>query len=107
MSRGRRRIETSVARATQAGKLSAEAAEQCLSWVTVGTQLEHLADADLVLEAADESLAVKTEIFTRLDTVLTSNDTTLAFTTSSISVERLGAVTRRPEQVTACTSSTR
>jgi 3-hydroxybutyryl-CoA dehydrogenase len=50
-----------------------------------------------VVEAATEDLAIKTEIFRSLDEV-TTPEAILASNTSSISITKLGAVTRRPDK---------
>ena len=56
------------------------------------------ADVELAIEAVFESFDVKEEIFSRLDE-LCAPETVLASNTSSISLTRIGAVTRRPEKV--------
>jgi 3-hydroxybutyryl-CoA dehydrogenase len=70
-----------------------------MSLITVGTDLDELGDASLVIEAASEEESVKTELFARLDQVVRREDAILASNTSSIPIMKLGAVTRRPEQV--------
>ena len=57
-----------------------------------------LADCDFVVEAATEKFEIKTEIFRDLDRV-TRPDIILASNTSSISITKLAALTRRPEKV--------
>jgi 3-hydroxybutyryl-CoA dehydrogenase len=57
-----------------------------------------LADCDFVIEAATEKFEIKTEIFRDLDRVLRP-EIILASNTSSISITKLGAVTKRPEKV--------
>ena len=57
-----------------------------------------LAGCDFVIEAATEKFEIKAEIFRDLDR-LTRPETILASNTSSISITRLGALTRRPEKV--------
>ncbi len=96
---GRAKIETSLSRAVRSGKLSDETAEQCLSLVTVGTDLDALADARLVVEAASEDETLKTTLFSELDKVLLHDDAVLASNTSSIPIIKLGTVTQRPQQV--------
>src|SRR5699024_6054356 len=55
-------------------------------------------DADLVVEAATENEALKLDIFTQLED-LCAADTILASNTSSISITKIAAVTKRPEKV--------
>jgi 3-hydroxybutyryl-CoA dehydrogenase len=57
-----------------------------------------LADCDFVVEAASEKLEIKTELFRELDRILRP-EIILASNTSSISITKLAAVTRRPENV--------
>ena len=59
---------------------------------------EHLSDCDFVIEAATEKFEIKTEIFRDLDR-LTRPEIILASNTSSISITKLAAVTKRPEKV--------
>ncbi len=62
------------------------------------TDLGALGNAFIVVEAATEDLKIKSEIFRSLDQV-TKPDAILASNTSSISITKLGAVTRRPDKV--------
>ena len=57
-----------------------------------------MADAGLVVEAVVENLAIKTQVFGDLDRLM-GPEAILASNTSSISITKLGAATRRPEQV--------
>ncbi len=98
-ARGRARVEASLARAVRSGKLDEAAGDEVLSRVQVGTDLDELADAELVVEAASEDEAVKTDLFRRLDAVLVRDDAILASNTSSIPIMKLGTATRRPSQV--------
>lgn len=98
-ARGRARIEASLARAVRNGKLDEQVRDEVLGRIEVGTDLDALADAELVVEAASEDEAVKTELFRRLDAVVQRDDAVLASNTSSIPIMKLGTATRRPEQV--------
>ncbi len=97
--RGRARIRASLAQATRRGKLDEDLRDEVLTRITVGTDLDALADSELVVEAANEDEAVKSTLFTRLDAVLTRDDAVLASNTSSIPIMKLGTATRRPERV--------
>jgi 3-hydroxybutyryl-CoA dehydrogenase len=55
-------------------------------------------DADLVIEAAPEDIALKTDLFRKLD-AMTKPDAILATNTSSLSITEMAAVTRRPADV--------
>ena len=96
--RGRARIGASLGRAVRNGKLDEAVRDEVLGRIELGTDLDALADAELVVEAASEDEAVKTDLFRRLDEVV-REDAVLASNTSSIPIMKLGTATRRPEQV--------
>jgi 3-hydroxybutyryl-CoA dehydrogenase len=62
------------------------------------TRREHLSDCDFVIEAATEKFEIKAEIFRDLDR-LTRPEIILASNTSSISITKLAAVTKRPDKI--------
>ena len=62
------------------------------------TDRGQLSDCDFVIEAATEKFEIKTEIFRDLDRV-TRPEVILASNTSSISITKLGAITKRPDKV--------
>ena len=96
--RGRSRIETSMLRAVERGKLSEDEREAALGRVSATTEVEDLHDRELVIEAATEDYETKRELFRRLEEV-TPPDAVLASNTSSIPIADLGAVTKRPDRV--------
>ncbi|ANP51528.1 3-hydroxybutyryl-CoA dehydrogenase [Streptomyces griseochromogenes] len=93
------RITRSLDRATAHGRLSGELREAAAARITVADQIEALHGHDLVMEAVAEDEGLKTDVFTRLDTVITGDRTILATNTSSIPVIRLAAATSRPDRV--------
>jgi 3-hydroxybutyryl-CoA dehydrogenase len=96
---GRLRITRSLDRATANGRLSDERRDAAAALITVVHELEGLHDHDLVIEAVAEDEALKVDVFTRLDSVITGDRTILATNTSSIPVIRLAAATLRPDRV--------
>ena len=80
------------------GKLTAEQRQAALQRITPGISRASLATCDFVVEAATEQLAIKTELFQELDRLCHSG-VILASNTSSISITKLAAVTKRPQQV--------
>jgi 3-hydroxybutyryl-CoA dehydrogenase len=99
LAAGRRRIEGSLARAVRSGKLTEDDAAASLQRVRFSTDLDHLADRDLVVEAVAESEPIKIEVFRRLDQLVASPQAVLASNTSSIPIMKLAMATKRPEQV--------
>jgi 3-hydroxybutyryl-CoA dehydrogenase len=98
LERGRAGIEASYARFAAKGKMSQADAEAALGRITTVTDLDAVAEADIVVEAVFESLEVKTEVFTALDRVC-KDSAVLASNTSAIPITRIAAVTGRPESV--------
>ena len=97
---GLARLESSLGRAEAKGKLGdGVTAAEVLDRVRVVTDVEALADRDIVVEAIVEDEQAKTELFRRLDAVVESPDAILASNTSSIPIMKLGVVTSRPQQV--------
>ena len=93
----RNRLETSLKRAESRGKI--ESADAVLARIRVVDDLAELADRQLVVEAIVEDEQAKTDLFRRLDEVVTSPDAILASNTSSIPIMKLAVVTSRPSHV--------
>ncbi|MHA6762923.1 3-hydroxyacyl-CoA dehydrogenase family protein [Streptacidiphilus sp. PAMC 29251] len=98
LDRGLAGIRSSYERFTAKGKLSAEDAEAALARITTSTDLDAVADADLVVEAVFEQLEVKQELFRALDRIVRPG-AVLATNTSAIPITHIAAVTERPESV--------
>ncbi|TIC84052.1 3-hydroxybutyryl-CoA dehydrogenase [Nocardioides sp. GY 10127] len=98
VARGRGHLEHSTARAVERGKLSEQERDELLGRLTYSTSLKDLTHADLVVEAAVESMGTKKEIFSALDEIV-SPDAVLATNTSSLSVTELSSATRHPGRV--------
>jgi len=79
-------------------KITADDKAATLSRIRPVTDRGQLADCDFVIEAATEKFEIKTEIFRDLDR-LTRPEIILASNTSSISITKLAAQTKRPEKV--------
>jgi 3-hydroxybutyryl-CoA dehydrogenase len=92
------RIAASLARSVKKGRLDQDAADQVLARVTPAGSLEALDRADLVVEAVAENLAVKQELFARLDAICKPG-AVLATTTSSLPVVACARATSRPQDV--------
>ncbi|WP_345702753.1 3-hydroxybutyryl-CoA dehydrogenase [Pseudonocardia eucalypti] len=94
---GRERVAKSLARAESKGKITSAA--EVLDRIRVLTDLEELADRELVIEAIAEDERAKVELFSRLDMIVESDDAVLSSNTSSIPIMKLAVATRRPAQV--------
>lgn len=94
---GLKRLTTSLQRAESRGKI--DSAADVLTRIRVSTDLDDLADRQLVVEAIVEEEHAKTDLFARLDKIVTAPDAILASNTSSIPIMKLGVVTQRPTNV--------
>lgn len=94
---GRSRLERSLRRAEERGKL--DSADDVLGRIRVVTELAELADRDMVVEAIVEDEAAKVALFRELDEIVESPDAILASNTSSIPIMKLATVTKRPSHV--------
>ncbi|MEU8912191.1 3-hydroxyacyl-CoA dehydrogenase family protein [Streptomyces sp. Je 1-4] len=98
LARGKGGIEASYEKFVAKGKLAASDAEQALARITTTTDLEAVADADIVVEAVFERIEIKREIFQTLDK-LAKDEAVLASNTSAIPITKIAAATSRPERV--------
>jgi 3-hydroxybutyryl-CoA dehydrogenase len=95
---GRGRVERSVAKAVERGKLDPAAAGDLLRRIDAASDLGALGDVDLVIEAATEDRDAKAGIFAELGR-RTRAEVVLASNTSSIPIRELGAASGRPGDV--------
>jgi 3-hydroxybutyryl-CoA dehydrogenase len=95
--RGRGNIEKSLGRAVDKGKLEADARDEILGRISMTTSLEELSDADIIIEAVTEDLALKNEMFRTLDGVC-GEHTLFASNTSSLTIADMAAATNRPHR---------
>lgn len=97
LSRGLMSIDKSLQRDVDKQRLALDDKQQIISRITPTKDLAELGDTDFVVEAVTEELAVKLDIFRRLDQTVRP-DVILASNTSSISITRLAAATSRPDR---------
>jgi len=98
LDRGLATIRTNLDREAAKGKVDPAEVQGIYERVKPTLSLEDLKDCTLVVEAATEKLAVKQDIFRRLDELLAS-EAILASNTSSISITKLAGGTKRPDRV--------
>ena len=96
--KGRGKIEKTLGRLVEKGKIEAAARDALLGRIEAGSSPADFADCDLVIEAATENFAVKIDLFRQCDAAM-KPEAILASNTSSISLSKLAAATERPELV--------
>ncbi|MDX6449168.1 MAG: 3-hydroxybutyryl-CoA dehydrogenase [Gaiellaceae bacterium] len=96
--RGRDTISRYLTRGVEKRRLSQHELEGALGRLSLTTELEDLADCDLVIEAIVEELGPKQELFTALDGIVEPG-AVLATNTSALSVSEIAAGTAHPERI--------
>lgn len=95
---GRQRIDKSLSRAVERGKLERTDRNVVLDRLSFSTDLAALADCDLVIEAIVEDIKAKNELFSTLDG-LCGPEAIFASNTSSLTITDMAAATNRPGRV--------
>jgi 3-hydroxybutyryl-CoA dehydrogenase len=99
LNRGLATISKNLDRQVSKGQISEIQKTEVLGRISPSTAIDHkIASCALAVEAASENFEIKASIFKKLDEVC-NPDTILASNTSSISITRIAAVTKRPEKV--------
>ncbi|GAB3291242.1 3-hydroxyacyl-CoA dehydrogenase [Parahaliea aestuarii] len=98
LERGMATIRRNYERSAARGRISAEEVERRCSLIRPRLALEDLADCELIIEAVFENMAVKQDIFRRLDAIAAPG-AILASNTSALDINDIAAVTSRPESV--------
>lgn len=98
LGRGVAAIDKSLDRFVKKETLTADQKTEILGRIKTTTSLNDLADCFIVVEAATENFEIKKQIFQTLDELANANQI-LATNTSSISITKIAAVTKRPEKV--------
>lgn len=80
------------------GRMTPEQVEQAMGHLTTSLDYQDLADCDLVIEAVFELMAIKKDVFGKLDGIC-KPDAIMASNTSYLDVNEIAACTSRPEQV--------
>ena len=93
------KINKSLGRAVERGKLEESNRDEILDRISVTTDLGDMADRQIVVEAVTENEDLKKDIFTKLDSIVADPDAILASNTSSIPITRLASATNRPDHV--------
>jgi len=96
--RGRATIERYLTRGVEKGRLSQAERDAALERLTLTTDIQDLADCDLVIEAVLEELDLKRDVFRELDRI-TRPDAILATNTSALSVAEIAEASGYPQRV--------
>ena len=91
-------VSGSLDRLVKKDKMSAEQKAAALARIRTSTDVAAIKDCGLVIEAATENLPLKLKIFAQLDELAPAG-AVIASNTSSISITRLAAATKRPDKV--------
>jgi len=97
LDRGRKTIEKSLGRLVQKGTMSEEDRDGTLERIELTVGLEQQQGCELVIEAVNENLELKTKLFRELAEIC-PGETMFATNTSSISITKLAAVSARPDR---------
>ena len=98
-ARAEHRVQSSLERGLNAGKLDQVTFEKSMGSLAFSADFDALADRDLIIEAIVENEAAKLDVFRRLDAVVASEHAVLASNTSSIPIMKLAMATKRPSNV--------
>jgi 3-hydroxybutyryl-CoA dehydrogenase len=98
LTRGLAAVDKSLQRDVDKERLSAEEKQSIIGRIQTTTDLNDFHSASLVVEAVTENFEVKSQVFRALDQI-TPPTAILASNTSSISITKLGATTKRPDKV--------
>jgi 3-hydroxybutyryl-CoA dehydrogenase len=98
LQQARARIDKGLDRLVEAGKISEGQKGDMLKMLATTTSILELKNTDFLIEAATEEFAVKKAVFQELDRACRPS-TILASNTSSISITKIAATTKRPDRV--------
>ncbi len=98
LQRGMAAVDKSLQRDVDKERLTSEDKKTIIGRIRTTTNLQDLSQVSFAIEAVTEDLGLKTQVFRELDRI-TSPEAILASNTSSISITKLAAATRRPDKV--------
>jgi 3-hydroxybutyryl-CoA dehydrogenase len=98
LDKGRATIEKGLDRLVKKEKISESDKAEAIGRLTTATDIQAIADCDIIIEAAVENMKIKKTIFAELDNVV-KKDAILATNTSSLSITEIAAATGRPDRV--------
>lgn len=96
--KGRGIVERNYAGTVAKGRMSQADMDKRLGLLTFASSYDELKDADMVIEAVFEEMDIKKETFRKLDAVMKPG-AVLATNTSTLSIDEIASVTKRPQDV--------
>lgn len=99
LDRGLKTVQDNLNFMVSKGKITPTEKDAVLSRINLTTDIESAQDADVIVEAVFESMAIKKETFQKLDSLVVSEEALLLTNTSSLSVSEIASATKRPEKV--------
>lgn len=97
LSKGMTLINSFLSKSVEKAKLSNDEKEKILSRISASEKIDELAESQLAIEAIIENIDIKIDLFKKLDGLL-APDALIASNTSSISITKLAASTKRPDK---------
>ncbi|MGG3888467.1 3-hydroxybutyryl-CoA dehydrogenase [Metabacillus fastidiosus] len=98
VAKGLNKIVSGLQRQVEKGKMTAARREEVIKNISTSTLLQSAKNADLIIEAVIENIAVKSKVFEELDKIAPEH-AILASNTSSLSITEIASATNRPEKV--------
>jgi 3-hydroxyacyl-CoA dehydrogenase len=98
LDRGLDTIKKNYAATVKKGKMTQTRMEECLARIQPTLTFDRFKEADIVVEAVFENMALKKEVFAQLDKA-TRLDAVLCSNTSTLDIDQIAAVTSRPNRV--------
>ena len=98
LEKAKRNIEKNLARQVKKNILSSDKALDSLNKITFVTDINHIKDSKLVIEAVKEDIDIKKDVFNKINN-LVGIDTIMASNTSSISIDNISSATTNPKNV--------
>jgi len=98
VERAKEKVKAGLKRRVDKGKITQEEMNSVLSRLRWSTDFNLAQDSDFVVEAVFENLAVKKDVFKKLDSICPP-ETILATNTTALSVSAIASATNRPDKV--------
>ena len=98
LDKAQKTIRQNLDRQAKKGVIDPAGIQLVIDRISIAKSLEDFSECDLIIEAVNENESLKFDIFRQLDEVV-KKDAILASNTSSISITRIAAVTKRPDKV--------